>query len=87
MITALQSLTRPAFALLIPRHLRRAAANAARFYGGPPFGREPCKRPSVRDEYRDLDGMDEAARLRAAIVRERKGNVVRSTVAKLRRGI
>jgi len=83
MIREALALTRPAFALLIPRHLRRAAANADRFYGGPPFGREPVAAPSVRDASKDLDGMDEAARLRAAIIRTRK----RSTCAKLRRGM
>jgi hypothetical protein len=59
-------------ALFIPRCLRRAAANADRFYGGPPFGRDPHRAPGVRDSYRDLDGMDHAARMRARALMMRK---------------
>lgn len=61
--------------LLIPRHLRRAAANADRFYGGPPFGREPHHAPALYNPARDLDGMDHAARLRsqALVMRKRMG--------------
>lgn len=79
MIREAIALTRPAFNLLIPRHLRRAAANADRFYGGPPFGSEPFVAPSVREGYRDLDGMDQAARVRARAL------MMRKQAAKLRR--
>lgn len=59
-------------ALFIPRHLRRAAANASRFYGGPPFGREPHPAPELYDPKRDLDGMEHAARIRAQALKMRK---------------
>jgi hypothetical protein len=53
--------------------LRRILArNEAKLNLGPPFGAEPFKAESVREAYHDLDGMDELARKRAAIVRGRK---------------
>jgi hypothetical protein len=53
--------------------LRRILArNEAKLNLGPPFGREPFKADSVREAYHDLDGMDELARKRAAIIRGRK---------------
>lgn len=64
-------------AMLIPRFLRRAGNNGNRLYGGPPFGREPFVRPSVREKYRDLDGMDAKALLRAQAVKARKEALLR----------
>lgn len=58
--------------LLIPRHLRRAAANSEKFYGGPVFGREPHAAPSLYNPARDLDGMDHAARMRSRALMMRK---------------
>lgn len=66
------NLPREIAALLIPRHLRRAAANANRFYGGPPFGREPVAAPKLYDPRRDLDGMETAARIRAQAIKLRR---------------
>ena len=60
-------------ALMIPRVLRRAAANADKLYGGAPYWREPCLAPSVWDAHTDLDGMDRAAELRARAMKMRKG--------------
>ena len=57
--------------LLIPRHLRRAAANADRFWGGVPFGTQPYIAPSVRERYRDLDGQDARAEMRARAMKMR----------------
>ena len=50
---------------LIPRTLRRAAANDRKPYGGPPFGREPFEAPQLYNPSRDLDGMDHAVRMRS----------------------
>lgn len=46
---------------------------------GPPFGSEPFLAPSVREGYRDLDGMDQAARVRSRAL------MMRKQAAKLRR--
>lgn len=54
------------------RIMNRAAANADRFWGGVPFGAEPFAITPAPDRRLDLDGMDEAARRRAAVVRGRK---------------
>lgn len=58
--------------LLLPKHLRRAASNAIRLYGGPPFGREPFDAPKLYDPSRDLDGQEHAARVRARAIAMRK---------------
>lgn len=39
---------------------------------GPPYGREPHVAPSVREGYRDLDGMDHAVRVRSRALMMRK---------------
>ena len=53
----------------LTRHIRRTSAAP---YMGAPYWQEPCPAPSVRETYRDLDGLDAAARRRAAIIRARK---------------
>jgi hypothetical protein len=53
----------------LTRHIRRTSAAP---YMGPAYWQEPCPAPSVRETYRDLDGLDAAARRRAAIIRARK---------------
>lgn len=59
-------------ALLVPRHLRRAAANANRFWGGVPFAQEPHPAPELYDPKRDFDGREAAALLRAQAIKARK---------------
>jgi hypothetical protein len=54
------------------RVLTRAAANGDKFFGGVPFGSEPFPITPAPDRRLDLDGMDEAARRRAAVIRGRK---------------
>lgn len=58
---------------------RILSRNERRLNLGPPFGREPHAAPSVREGYRDLDGMDQAARVRARAL------MMRKQAAKLRR--
>ena len=74
------NLANATLALFIPRHLRRAAANANRFWGGVPFGQEPHPAPELYDPKRDFDGREAAALLRAQAIKARKE-------AKLRRAI
>lgn len=50
----------------------RVRKSEAKLNLGPPFGREPCHAPSVREVFKDLDGMDAQARQRAAVIRMRK---------------
>ena len=67
-----------------PAVTRKAGENGNRFYGGPPFGRQPYIAPSVREGYRDLDGQDARARIRAQAIKMRKDA---ATCAKLRRAV
>ena len=57
------------FGFNVTAHVRRAEA---KLNLGPPFGREPVAAPSVRDAFKDLDGMDALARQRAAVIRARR---------------
>lgn len=57
------------FGFNVTAHVRRAEA---KLNLGPPFGRAPFHAPSVREAFKDLDGMDARARQRAAIIRARK---------------
>lgn len=54
----------------LTRHLKRTEAT---IYPGPPHWQERVNAPSVREAYCDLDGLDAAARQRAAAVRWRNG--------------
>lgn len=57
------------FGFNVTAHVRRAEA---KLNLGPPFGREPFHAPSVREAFKDLDGIDALARQRAAVIRMRK---------------